>query len=99
MLIFGGVLGLLWKSCSEEAEWVGTGRLGLNEEKNSEVRKEGDRGGSYLPYLVILMQKENWYSWNGACLSGRKQSDMRDLLNRSCCSYQVCRDFYCQNLA
>lgn len=52
--------------------------LGLNEEENSEVRKGGgDGGGSYLPYLVILMQKENWYSWNGACLSGRKQSDMK----------------------
>lgn len=77
MLICLGVLQLLQKSCSKEAEWAGTGWLGLNEEKNSKVRKGGGNGGvTYLPYLVILMQKENWYSWNGGCLSERKQPDM-----------------------
>lgn len=77
MLICLGVLQLLQKSCSKEAQWVGTGWLGLNEEKNIKVRKGGGDGDvSYLPYLVILTLKENWCSWNGDCLSGRKQPDM-----------------------
>lgn len=83
MLICLGILWLLQKSCSKEAGWVETGWLGLNEEKNSKVRKGGGDGGvSYLTYLDILTQKENWYSYNGAFLAGRKQSDMESFTNQ-----------------
>lgn len=62
------------------------GRVGwdwrLKQEKGRSVwsrggkreKEEGEGGVSYLPHLVILMQKENCYTWNSACVSGRRQS-------------------------
>lgn len=80
-------------------DWRLKEEKGRNAQSRAEKREkeEGNEDVGYLPYLVILMQKENWYTWNSA----RKEAVWhgRDLLNRSCCSCQKRRDFYCLTLA
>lgn len=99
MLICLGVLQLLQKSCSKEAEWVGTGWLGLNEEKNSKVRKGRGRGGvSYLPTWLSLHRRRTGTLGLVPVYLEESSLALRDLLTRICCRHQMCRDFCCLNL-